>query len=470
MSYEKQRTSQRQTRPHVQHLRTVRRVIKTPDDLDGPRPGAYDIQGRAHGEVPEWIQNPRPRNQATDDDASHVLVSDAEVIPSHEYGDAEAQQIVAATVVIERRIGFERLRHANPSAGGLARRRNPNGPGKNTARFDGTRIPQGNSNTPWSEQHQTGLQEISNPARGRRHSQGCLLEDDEDDHVAQDRFVQGMQSTRFTADKAKEMTYDHPHVVSVLEVFPDANVKRIVDLLRQESLATTFMVLAEESSAEPSDNVAYPTELKHATTYAQATDEDRAIIMSYLLDMFPHIEPGKIESVLMQHSTHNGVAVLSEVGSSSQPSPAKKKAAPMTAKKESLIDDDEDEYEFQHPQTPWMQTQPDLDRKPSAFHSDNKGLKSSGTAAAAAGTPGFAQSQSNSYSGIMERVLKESQQDAIRDQDRFAAGIKKAPPKQYGKEDRKYSPTGRERDSEEFDILKPKGAQKNAFYDLNSLE
>mmetsp|Transcript_17492 Transcript_17492/g.29053 ORF Transcript_17492/g.29053 Transcript_17492/m.29053 type:complete len:236 (+) Transcript_17492:1-708(+) len=233
-------------------------------------------------------------------------------------------------------------------------------------------------------------------------------------------------------------------------------------LLRQESLATTFIILAEESAAEPSDDVAYPTELQHATTYAQATDKDRAIIMSYLIDMFPHIRQKQIENVLMKHSTHNGVAVLSEVGSDSQPPPPKK-VPPVAARRESLIDDDEDECEILHPPIPWMQQQPDLDRKPSPAYDINSGGTNTNSFAAAAKTPDFVQHQSNSHTGILERVLEESKKEALLEQGRFAAGLKKAPPRQYETEERK---TG----SEEFDILKPKGAQKNTFYDLNSLK
>jgi hypothetical protein len=417
--------------------------MKTPGDLDAPRPGAYDIQGRAHGEVPEWIQNPRSRPQLPQG-SSQVLVSDAEVIPHSQHMDSEAQQIVAATVVIERRIGLERRRHGTnrPAAAASARRRYPtedDAAMKRAAASDRAKapVPEESQIEQWPAHHKSGFNSASNHARGRRLSKGSLLEDDEDEYVAQDRFVQGVQSTRMPGDGAKGIYVDHPHVISVLEVFPDANVNRIMGLLRQESLATTFITLAEESAAEPSDIFAFPTELQHATTYAQATDEDRAIIMSYLMDMFPRIGAENIESVLMQHSTHNGVAVLSEVGS--QPPLSRKKAPPATAGRQLLIDDDEEDYEFRHPPISWMQQQ--MDKKRPAT-SNYKG--------AAGGQVVFAQKSTH-------QCL--NQNDPLRQQDLFAASINQAPT-------RDYASTG-QGSSEEFDNLKPKSARENSFYDLN---
>jgi hypothetical protein len=138
--------------------------------------------------------------------------------------------------------------------------------------------------------------------------------------------------------------------------------------------------LAEESNSAPSDEVAGPTELKYATTYAQATDEDRAVIMSYLIEMFPNVSRKQIETVLMENSTHQGVALLSErLSAEPPPTNVPPAAAAYKPKKPSLIDDDEEEEEIDHYRNlaPWMQggslseEQPlSLDKKRSASHDE----------------------------------------------------------------------------------------------------
>ena len=189
-------------------------------------------------------------------------------------------------------------------------------------------------------QGHASMSSVSSSAPSRR----CLIEDDDDDVESQtyDRFMAGMNfnppapappiitqnnfndnnnrsplgrrspTTTCTRDRQQQQQMG-PQVDSVLEIFPEANVTRIRELLRQESLTTALVVLAEESNYNaPSDEVIGPSQLQYATTYAQATTQDRRVIMSYLKEMFPHIQERDIESVLMKHSTHKGVAILSE--------------------------------------------------------------------------------------------------------------------------------------------------------------
>ena len=164
----------------------------------------------------------------------------------------------------------------------------------------------------------------------KQRSTKSLLEDDDDSEIyRQSQFLEGLHGAKIPAcgnnngdkdDHNDENTCcnnskeSHPDLKTVLEVFPEANRERILSLLRQESLTTTLLVLGEESMRQPSDEVALPPELKDTTTYAQAIDEDRDVILSYLIEMFPNIARQEIEVVLMQHSTHQSVSILSERG------------------------------------------------------------------------------------------------------------------------------------------------------------
>lgn len=458
-----------------QRLRTYRRVMKTPEDIEGPRPGAYDVAGRAHGEIPSWIQQPRAVVAAPQQ--AHVVkhvVADAEVI-------SDSDAIVAASVVIERRIGFQRLRN-------LGGRRSKNHGQTQTA----TRLPQaGNSSrnrpnvavalgeeegattapcTLSEELHTLRYDEepdVGGNTHGKRRSKHDLLEDNQDDEILQDRFLQGLQSARVPRDE--EMTASHPHVQSVLEVFPEADIQRIMSLLRQESLATTLIVLAEESLGKPSDDV-MPTELNHCTTYAQATDQDRDLIMSYLKDMFPHIGTKQIAEVLMQHSTHQGVAILSNglptenTTASRKPPPvaaaAAAAAAAPVAKRQSLIDSDEEEelelldlhkIPWSPPKGVQHRPSPRLELKKSASFSDRK--------KAAVGKPAMQKpvlehQRSASYDNVLALVLTQSRQDALDQQ-------------------RKSWESGLVDNHQQEDDVKQSASERvnpKDFYDLNALK
>jgi hypothetical protein len=167
------------------------------------------------------------------------------------------------------------------------------------------------------------------PAPARRiilytqRSTKSLLEDDDDEEASvRDRFLQGIAVPNHNVsndDKLASMVNTHPDLQSVLEVFPNSDPDRIVHLLRQKSLTATLLMLAEESSetdsittCRPSDDLLLPPGLTYATTYAQGNDEHRAIIMTYLTEMFPEIPRIEIESVLMSHSTHQAVSILTE--------------------------------------------------------------------------------------------------------------------------------------------------------------
>jgi hypothetical protein len=155
--------------------------------------------------------------------------------------------------------------------------------------------------------HETSVLVMNLP--GTRRSTTNLLDDDSDDGI-QEHFVQCLKSgARITThdDTSDVDSYVH----HLLGFFPDVHPQRIMDLLRQESLTSTLIVLAEESLVKPYDENACRTELKPATTYAQSSDENRTKILSYVRDMFPQIPASEIESILMQHSIHQGVSILS---------------------------------------------------------------------------------------------------------------------------------------------------------------
>lgn len=144
---------------------------------------------------------------------------------------------------------------------------------------------------------------------GTRQSATNLFDDDSDDDI-QEQLVQCLKSAARISphdDTTEADSYAH----HLLDFFPDAHPQRIMDLLRQESLTSALIILAEESSVKPADELACRTELKPATTYAQATDENRTKILLYVRDMFPQIPASEIESILMQHSIHHGVSILS---------------------------------------------------------------------------------------------------------------------------------------------------------------
>lgn len=157
----------------------------------------------------------------------------------------------------------------------------------------------------------------------KQRSTKSLLEDDDDEEASvRDRFLQGIpvpHHNNRNEDKLASLINAHPDLQSVLEVFPNANPGRVLHLLRQESLTATLLLLAEESSEIhnittccPSDELLLPPDLTHATTYAQGNDEHRAIIMTYLTEMFPKIPRIEIEPLLMCHSTHKTVTILAE--------------------------------------------------------------------------------------------------------------------------------------------------------------
>ena len=162
-------------------------------------------------------------------------------------------------------------------------------------------------------------------------TKSLLKDDDDEDAYIRDRFLQGLpQHSSYCDDRLDLVPVTHtqtdtqPHLDTVLEVFPDADRNHVATLLRQQSLTSTLVLLAEESATTtscPSDDILLPPELQHATTYAQGVDEHRAIIMSYLTEMFPEIPPADIESVLMDHSTHQSVSILAKRSSSSSSPP-----------------------------------------------------------------------------------------------------------------------------------------------------
>ena len=549
---------------------TFRRVVKAPDG-DGPRPGAYTVPGRAYGEVPTWIQNARrqqrPRNDPSD--RTH-LVSDAEVVteevlPEDFFPEVVPieYQVMAAAVVIERRCAFQRLREfTNPNnVRARLRRTNNRGQQPPVAEEDTNLIPSERiiataaaaAPAPTTEsefrsadpkigidvqglQRSTGslledndelyyVQDKPEPnnnidimnddvqtTTGVQRSTGSLLEDDDEIH-AQDRFLQGLQSARIPEDD--EMTETHPHVLSVVEVFPEVNRKHIMQLLRQESLATTFLILAEESSAYPSDDVIFPTELKHATTYAQASVDDRLVIMSYLMDMFPDIPSNQIENVLMLHSTHHGVSILSEEGGVTTASPTRSAPAvaaanqrrlslidsddddddddkddwqpnAATQKRRSLIDDDDDKDNWQpsnHRISQIRRSPIDDDEdnwQPTTNNVPNHRIPQQQKQAVEfqPAAAGIVRQRSASYDNVLEMVLQESRVQALLEQNCSFAIRNPVPsrPRQPSSEmediyslDRKQQPRG-SASSVEFDILKPvKKEPSGNFYDLNGL-
>ena len=169
----------------------------------------------------------------------------------------------------------------------------------------------------------------------KQRSMKSLLEDDDDEEASvRDRFLQGIPVPHHNnRDDDKLPTGSvintHPDLQSVLEVFPNVNPGRVLQLLRQKSLTATLLLLAEEADTNnsittccPSDELLLPPDLTHATTYAQGNDEHRAIIMTYLTEMFPEIPRIEIESLLMRHSTHQTVSILAEWSASEVLKPA----------------------------------------------------------------------------------------------------------------------------------------------------
>ena len=126
------------------------------------------------------------------------------------------------------------------------------------------------------------------------------------------------------------------HVAEVLEVFPDAKTDRVKELLRQHSLTTTMITLAEESNTltapsasllrqvtsrveqstksrqSDTNDTAAGTALHRGTTFANANTYAREIIMQQVLEIFPEANPKEIEGILMEHSTYQSVAILSQ--------------------------------------------------------------------------------------------------------------------------------------------------------------
>mmetsp|Transcript_3153 Transcript_3153/g.4776 ORF Transcript_3153/g.4776 Transcript_3153/m.4776 type:complete len:375 (+) Transcript_3153:130-1254(+) len=307
-------------------LKTVPRMVKPQvQDIGIQQPGAYNVAERPFGERPVWTQNqPRipPRVQASPIPA--VIVNDAEVVieaiatnkdSSHvnnhdmEVETANAEEIVRASVVVESRLkGFSRKLRDR-----LVRK---------------ARRKRDERQTEHEEEPTTRLQDVAarSPAtyynnsskeiQGKRRTTASLIDDD--DESTEEEPISGISNqatnARFgTILEMEEFNEMHPHVQSVLEVFPDTDIRHVQQLLRQHSLSTAFITLAEESSAPPSDEV-LPPSLQHTTTYAQASDENRAIIISYLTEMFPTIPENQIVGVLMKYSTHKGVAILSGEG------------------------------------------------------------------------------------------------------------------------------------------------------------
>eukprot|EP00548_Thalassiothrix_antarctica_P002633 CAMPEP_0194129686 /NCGR_PEP_ID=MMETSP0152-20130528/895_1 /TAXON_ID=1049557 /ORGANISM="Thalassiothrix antarctica, Strain L6-D1" /LENGTH=402 /DNA_ID=CAMNT_0038823995 /DNA_START=295 /DNA_END=1503 /DNA_ORIENTATION=+ len=383
---------------------------------------------QAGGERPAWAQRPLSSRRLAAEERFPFVVEDAEVVLSDDTMQiAEAQEIVRAIAVVESRMNGFNLRNLNPMVRRRRRREVQMAQAQMTQPMCVTeeQHPESTSSelqarhaqvqqdtfmhssgespvSPSTEMTRIERGDDSVTLQGSRRTTASLLDDDstdeEPDFPSRDRIMPqpGVQSTSIYENE--EFDEMHPHVQSVLEVFPDTNVARVQELLRQESLSTTFITLAEESSAAPSDSVACPTELQHTTTYAQANDENRAIIMSYLMEMFPHIPMKKIEKVVMKYSTHKGVAILSGEGERLNPtvpaSPPDQKCAPIDQNR------------------PYRQKSNDN----TDFNSINKEFKELETSIK---QTTFKKQKSSTYDPVLERVLRESAEEEERRQARL---------------------------------------------------
>mmetsp|Transcript_9339 Transcript_9339/g.14397 ORF Transcript_9339/g.14397 Transcript_9339/m.14397 type:complete len:375 (+) Transcript_9339:120-1244(+) len=330
----------------VPRLRNIPRMMKSHvQNVGTQQPGAYNMVDRPTGERPAWTQNQyQPRTSTQTPQFAPVIVNDAELVTeivasgrediqdnSNAMEVENAEEIVRASAVVENRLRCFSRKLRN----GLVRRARRKRDGRLLAQHEelpmGEQIVEETTGTSENGNHST-YEEI----QGKRRTTASLIDDDDEDSTEEEPTVD--MSIRATNNRfgpipeMKEFNEMHPHVQSVMEVFPDTDIRRVQQLLRQHSLSTTFITLAEESSAPPSDEV-LPPDLKHTTTYAQANDENRAIIMSYLTEMFPQIPENQIVRVLMTHSTHKGVAILSGEG---------EELLPITSNAESLQENNSD--------------------------------------------------------------------------------------------------------------------------------
>jgi len=408
-----------------ERLSAVPRLMKQrPTQRLGPQPGAYSMASQAEGERPAWSQRPPSSRRLAPEERFPFVVEDAQVVLSDDTMQiADVQEIMQATAVVESRMNGFHLRNLNPIVRRRRRRevqmaqaqmaqpmcvseeqqpeRLP--PRQQVQQATSMYSPEEVANFPPAEMTQMERNGDSEILQGSRRTRASLIDDDstdeEPDVCSRDRMTpqRGIQST--SIHENEEFNEMHPHVRSVLEVFPDTDIARVQELLRQESLSTTFITLAEESSALPSDSVPCPTELQHTTTYAQANDENRTIIMSYLMEMFPHIPMKKIEKVVMKYSTHKGVAILSGEGEELNPtasaSLSNRKRAPVTEKRAPV-------------------TENQAYRQSQDYNDFNKNRELEGSLK----QDTFKKQKSSSYDEVLERVLRES---ALEEQRRQAS-------------------------------------------------
>ena len=154
--------------------------------------------------------------------------------------------------------------------------------------------------------------------RNRRSTESLLPDTDDYDVNGEDGMYSPNQNVAVSNLKEEQLNTNQiqevdPLVGYALEIFPSANPLRIQYLLRSESLNTTLLILAEElTDGTPSDEVVGSIPLTYATTYAQSSRTDQRFLLESLQEMFPKISTERIESALMQNSTHQAVAILAE--------------------------------------------------------------------------------------------------------------------------------------------------------------
>jgi hypothetical protein len=138
-------------------------------------------------------------------------------------------------------------------------------------------------------------------------------EDDDDDMYIPNQTIPVCNQRREQVNLIQKEEVEDSQVFHVLEIFPMANPRRIQYLLRSESLNTAMLILAQElTDTRPSDEIVGPLGLSRATTYSQASENDQAFLLKHLSDIFPMIAKERIESTLMDNSTYQAVAILSQ--------------------------------------------------------------------------------------------------------------------------------------------------------------
>jgi hypothetical protein len=137
------------------------------------------------------------------------------------------------------------------------------------------------------------------PQQRRRSS--LIDEDDEDEFAPVVPDVAAMYSSmsellhsRHDWNAAFLSSKERRLIDDVMEIFPNANSKRVADLLRQSSYTATLIVLAEESNN--------PAEMNKPTVHPKRDE-----IMSRILEVYPNSDPATIDQIIMKISREEGI-------------------------------------------------------------------------------------------------------------------------------------------------------------------